>query len=199
MSISVLAYVATFSEHLHFWRNHFCTLQSIYVFKVASSTQPLHFGSSLLFRIAIFLEQLNIRNSYYFSEVIFSKKLLFQSKRSPKLLVEISQFFRSTTFLHQLLAPRTNLSRINIPKEELLFRSRYFHTQSSFSTVTVSTELFKNNFFFGKSQFFIKTKNSTIPAFSRDLLIQNSYILKRAFFPIVVSFSEDFLFHNIHF
>ena len=132
MAMPLPAYVATFSEQLHFWRTHFYTLSTSskqLVLQSNSSTQELLFPSSYFFRAVTFLEQQLFQISHFFPAVtFFQKSIFFRSKLLPS-----SYLLVIGCSLGQLLFWRTNLFRIKISIEELLFCSRYFYAASHFS------------------------------------------------------------------
>ena len=64
MMMSLLAYVATFSEQLHFWR--------IYFFTVSTSSEQLHIKSNQFNIKIIFSKQLFFKSCYFFGTSNFS-------------------------------------------------------------------------------------------------------------------------------
>ena len=120
MSISLLAYAAIFWDSFTF-RKAICShiFSSTSITKVIFSEQ-LFLQSSCLFWGAPFLEQ------SLFPTIIFSEYLLFQSEPSTqKPDLESRKFFSAVTFQNSY-SQKTST-------EELLFRSRFFCTTSTFS------------------------------------------------------------------
>ena len=93
MAISLLAYVATFSGQLYFWRS-----SSSHVFRITISTQQLIFRSRYFFRAAAFFEELLFQYCYLFAAVNFSESNFFRAK-----LLLSSHFLRIEDSLGQLL------------------------------------------------------------------------------------------------
>ena len=129
ITISVLPYVATFSEQFYFWRSYLFTLFQSNYFDTTVTFRSMYF-----FRAAAFL-----RSSLFLEQSLFSKQLSFQSsyfsraKHLPSghfLRIESSSWqllFRTATILAVVLF------KIKISTEELLFPSRYFCTGLTFS------------------------------------------------------------------
>ena len=121
MAIFILAYVAIYSDSFIFGKATSSHFFRIAFFKVS---QELLFLSSFFFRAAAFLEELLFQNSHFFS-AYFSEQLLFQSETSiEKPHPENRKFFSTVTFRNTF--PQTT------PTQELLFRSRFFCTASTF-------------------------------------------------------------------
>ena len=95
MAISLLAYVATFSKQLYFWRNYFFIL-----------LQSNCFDTKVTFSEYLFLQRCYFFGGSFFLRTVtslrqslFLEYLLFQSKTSTKQpLLENRQFFRAGTF-----------------------------------------------------------------------------------------------------
>ena len=134
-AIFPVAYVATFSGQLYFWRNYFFTLlQSNYF-----DTKVFFFGagisSELLFKELPFSEQLLLSNSHFFQNSYFFRAKLLPSShflrlgqvlfRRPTFLVE--KLFRRVTFWKKLI-----FRKINIP-HCLFFLDSYFSIAVTFS------------------------------------------------------------------
>ena len=123
IAISLLAYLATFSGQLYFWRSNFFT-------PFHTSTQLLLFRRRYFFRTAAFSpfsKQLLFRSSYFFGNSFFFRAKFLQN----------SPFLRTGSSLWQLLFELAifseKLFKIKISKEELLFQSSYLCTASTFS------------------------------------------------------------------
>ena len=99
MAISLLAYVATFSGQLYFWRTYFFTL----LWNNYSDTK------------VTFLKQLFLPSRYFFWKAPFSEQSLFHS----------IYCFRIATFSEKLL-PSSNFLRIGISLGKILCRNSYF-------------------------------------------------------------------------
>ena len=123
MAISLLQYVATFSEQFYFWRSYFVTLfQGNYFGTTVTFSEQLLFGEALFSEQSLFSKQLFFQNSYFFrANLLASSHFLRIESSSGQLL------FGTATFL------AGELFRIKISTEELLFPSRYFCTASTFS------------------------------------------------------------------
>ena len=112
MGSALPEYVATFLGQLYFRRSYFFTL--------------LH--SNFFGTTVTFLEQLYVQNSRFLGELLqnnqFSEQMSSQFLRIRSSLRQLS-FGTATFFADQLF-------RIKISIPELLFRSRYFCTASTF-------------------------------------------------------------------
>ena len=96
-SVSLLAYVATFSGQLCFWRSYFFTLfRSNYFDMTVTFSEQLFLQNSCFF--------LPFQNSHFFASVIFSESLLFQSDRVATSLDVLygSYFSEQVLFLEEL-------------------------------------------------------------------------------------------------
>ena len=129
MAISLLQYVATFSEQFYFWRSYFVTL-----------FQGNYFGTTVTFSEQLLLQTSCFSEGLFFSEQsLFSKQLFFQNSYFFRAnLLASSHFLRIESSSWQLLFGAANflvgeLFRIKISTEELLLPSRYFCTASTFS------------------------------------------------------------------
>ena len=129
MMISLLLYVATFSEQFYFWRSYFFTLfQSNYFDTTVTFSEQGFLQSSCFFEELFFQNNHCFRSSYFFQNSYF-----FRANRSASshfLRIESSSgqlLFGTATFLVE------EWFRIKISTAELLFPSRYFCTASTFS------------------------------------------------------------------
>ena len=123
MAISLLAYVAIFSDSFIFGKATSSQFLRVTFFKVS---QELLFRSSSFFRADAFFEELLFQNSHFFPAFFSPEYLLVQSETStqePNL--ENRKFFSAVTFQNSY--PQKTST------EELLFRSRFFCTTSTFS------------------------------------------------------------------
>ena len=115
-------HIAIFSDSFIF--GNFISSQFLRVsfFKVS---QELLFRSSSFFRADAFFEELLFQNSHFFPAFFSPGYLLVQSKTSTqKPNLENKKFFSAVTF-HNSYPQKTST-------EELLFRSRFFCTTSTF-------------------------------------------------------------------
>ena len=122
-----------------FWQLTFGVATSLQFFRVTTLIHQLLFWSSYFFRAATFSEESLSQYGHSFVVIIFSEFLLFQNFYffRVKLLLS-SHFLRKANSLGQLLFGKATSSteelfRIKISTEELLSRSRYFRTGSTFS------------------------------------------------------------------
>ena len=112
-----------FSDSFFFWKSYFFTVFESNFFK---ASQELHFRSSSFFRADVFFEELLFQNIHFFPAIFSPEYLLVQSETStqePNL--ENRKFFSAVTFQNSY--PQKTST------EELLFRSRFFCTTSTFS------------------------------------------------------------------
>ena len=191
MTISLLAYIATFSGHLYFWRNYFFTLlQSNYFdttatfFGGAISSEQLLFLRCSFFRTVTYSmlisQQLFFQNSYFFRAKLLPRNHFLRIRRSLRQFL-----FGTATFLAE------ELFRIKIYTEELLLRSRCF-----FCTHIGKRELFKAIFritYFWRATslerlLFQKTLPSIAATFSVDLLFNNTLFKNKYYFTATLSF-----------
>ena len=123
MAISLLAYVAIFSDSFIFGKATSSQFLRVTFFKVS---EELLFRSSSFFRPDAFFEELLFQNSHFFLAFVFPEYLLVQSETSTqKPNLENRKFFGAVTL--------KNSYPQKISAEELLFRSRFFCTTSTFS------------------------------------------------------------------
>ena len=130
MAIFLLAYVATLSGQLYYWKSYFFTLfQSHYFDTTVTFLEQLFLQGSCFFWGASFSEKPLICSSYFFfqNNYFFRVKLLSSSHFLRMGNSLGSLFFGTATFLAK------DLFTIKISIEELLFRSGYFCTESIFS------------------------------------------------------------------
>ena len=173
MAISLLAYVVTFSGQLYFRRSYL----EVTAFRVTTLTQQLLFLGSHFFRASACFEELLFQNSHFIAAVIFSQQLLFQSETSTEQpLLENRKFFRVVTFRNNYLFGG-GIVWNNVSTEELLFRSRYFCTASTFS----------EELHFGKKLISQKRNIPHYTFFSGELPFQNGYFFKRLAFTVTLS------------
>ena len=167
MAISLLAYVATFSGQLYFWRNYFTLLQSNCFDTKVTISEQLYLQRCYFFEELPFSEQPPLRSSHFFQNSCF-----FRAKLLPRAGTSLEQLlFGTMTFLVE------KLFRIKIFSDQVLFRTRYFLRN------------FSRRVTFWEKPIFWK---SNIP---HCLLFQDSYFFKRL--SIAATFSEELLFHNI--
>ena len=168
MGSALPEYVATFLGQLYFRRSYFFTL--------------LH--SNFFGTTVTFLEQLYVQNSRFLGELLqnnqFSEQMSSQFLRIRSSLRQLS-FGTATFFADQLF-------RIKISIPELLFRSRYFCTASTFL----------EKLHFEKSWFFRKA------IFCFNYFFWRVNFLERLLFQkmlpsIAATASEELLFHKVHF
>ena len=175
MEISLLAYVATFSEQLCFQRSYFFSLLQSSTFGTRAN-----FLEQLFLQSSCFFEELRFQNSPILAAVIFSEQLLFQSKTSMEQpLRENRKFFRAVTFQNRYFFVM-EFFKMKIPTEELLFSNRFCTASTFFRRATIWKKLIfqKRNilhqlpflqksrllFYFFKSDFLmltIETQNCT--------------------------------------
>ena len=98
----------------------------VHTFSVQLVSQKLYFRSSYFFRAVAFFEELHFWNSHFFPTIIFSEYLLFQSEPSTQKPDLESRKFSSAVTFQNSYSQKTST-------EELLFRSRFFCTTSTFS------------------------------------------------------------------
>ena len=167
MTISLLPYVATFSEQCYFWRSYFFTLfqsnyfDTIVIFQGSCFFQELFFQNNHFFRSSYFF-----RNSYFFRVTLLARSHFLRIESSSGQLL-----FGTATFLAE------KLFRIKIPTEELLFPSRYFCTASTFS----------EKLQFGKSNIphyilFLESYLFRAATFLKDTTFYGSSVFRRATF-----------------
>ena len=152
MMMSLLAYVATFSKQLHFWR--------IYFFTVSTSSEQLDIKSNQFDIKITFSKQLFLQSCYFFGTAnfsdlsvllssVFSEQLRFQSEASTQhLTVENRQLFRTATFSENELVQNKNIYiRSTFLKQILLYSIKVFR-KATFSTKLIlqKTYLLKNNY-----------------------------------------------------
>ena len=182
MVISLLAYVATFSGQLYFWRNYFLTLLHSHFFET-----KVTFSEQLFLQRCYFFEEIpSSEQSPLHSSHFFQNSYFFRAKHLPS-----SHFLRTGSSLGQVLFGTLTLLveklfRIQSFSEEVLFQTRYF-------CATFSEELFfGKSYFFGKARiriayfswiatffrvttFFKKNLLSIAATFPKELLFQKSY------------------------
>ena len=127
MVISILAYTATCSGKLYFWRNYYFTLLL---------TQQLLFRISFFFRAGAIFKGLIFQNSHFFAAVTFFRiitrvKFLLKSHfravafgTATFLVVELFKikFYRRATFLKQVLLHSINFFRKVTFWKKLIFK-----------------------------------------------------------------------------
>ena len=140
MMIPLLAYVATFSEQLHFGRICFFTVSTSSEqldLRVIISIQQLPFSNSCVFRAATFLEQQLFHIFHFFSAVNFFFFFLvrFQSETSTEYLtIKNRQLFRTVTFSKDELVQEKDFQRrATFLKQALLCSIKFLRT-ATFST-----------------------------------------------------------------
>ena len=128
MVISLLVYLATFSEELYFCRSHFLTLPQSNCFDTTVTLpEQLFFQSGCFFWGVPFSKEPFPCSSYFFRIPNFSERNFYSSHF---LIIGSSLgqlLFGTVTFLPE------ELLNIKITTEELLCRSRYFCAASAFS------------------------------------------------------------------
>ena len=135
---SLFTYVAIFSDSFIFGKATSSHFFRVTFFKVA---QDSYFWSTSFFRAAAFFGEVLFQNSQFFS-AFFLEQLLFQSKTSTEQPhLENRKFFSAVTF--------RNSYKRKISTVELLFRSRFFCTASTFS----KKQDFRKSYFFRKAIF----------------------------------------------
>ena len=83
MTISLLAYVATFSGQLYFWKNCFFMILHNNCFdRAATFSEQLFLQDCYIFLGASFSEQLPLRNSYFFRIATSSEQDFYQAATS---------------------------------------------------------------------------------------------------------------------
>ena len=123
MAISLLAYVAIFSDSFVFGKATSSQFLRVNFFKVS---QDLLFRSSSFFRADVFFEELLFQNSHFFPGLFSPEDLLVQSETSTqKPILENRKFFSAVNFQNSY--PQMTAT------EELLFQSSFFCTTSTFS------------------------------------------------------------------
>ena len=144
MAISLLAYVATFSGQLYFWRNYFFTL-----------LQSNSFDTTV-----IFSEQLFLQNRY-----VFWGASIFRTVTSLQ-----QSFLQNSNFFRAKLAQSSHFLRIGNSLREALFGTPTFLVEKLFRTKTFQKRyflepgtsaqhqlfwklLFRKKLFFGKALF----------------------------------------------
>ena len=174
MKIPLLAYVATFSEQLHFWRICFFTVSTSSEqldLRVTISIQQLPFSNSCVFRAATFLEQQLFHIFHFFSAVnfffFFSEQVRFQSETSTEYItIKNRQLFRTVTFSKgEVVQKKYFQRRATFLKQALLCSIKFFRT-ATFSTklilqktyllrTTILSEkvLMENRYFFREAAF----------------------------------------------
>ena len=185
MVISLLAYVAIFSDSFIFGKATSSHFFRVTFFKV---TQELLFRSSSFFRTAAFFEDLLFQNCHFFPYFVF---------------IIIFFFFQNSYFCRAKLIPYTERSHLEnrktfgavtfrnsylqkISTENLLFRSRFFCTASTFSKSKIlGKAFFSEKTIFHMSNFFCRGTFLTL--FCKSLP------------SIAATFSEELLFYNIPF
>ena len=122
MAISLLAYVATFSRPLYFWRNCFFILQSNYFYTAVTFSEQLFLQSFYLFNLgAFFFRTTTSSQQLFFQNSYFSREKLLQSNHFLRIGSSLGQvLFGTPTFLAE------KLFRIKTLPEKVLFRTRYF-------------------------------------------------------------------------
>ena len=128
MAISPLAYIATFSGQLYFWKNYFLRRalpQSSHLFRVTTLT-IVNFSQKLFLQKSSFFELLFFQKNHFFIAVIFSEQLLFKSETfAEQLLLENRQFFQDSYF--SILLSVGELVR----KEDTYIRATFFEAVTS--------------------------------------------------------------------
>ena len=129
MTISLLLYVATFSEQFYFWRSCFFTLfQSNYFYTTVTFSKQGFLQSSCFFE-ELFLQNNHVfRSSYFFQNSYFCRAIRLVSSHFLRIESSSGQLlFGTAPFLAE------ELFTIKISTTELLFPSRYFCKESTFS------------------------------------------------------------------
>ena len=188
ITISLLAYLVTLSGELYFRKSCFFRLhQSNYIDTTVTFLEQLFLHSNCLF-----FEKLCFWKSHFLAAVIFSEYLIFRSEVSTKqLILENRKFFRTVLFGTPTILVE-ELCRINISKEELLFRSGCFCAASAFS----EERDFRRNYFFQKRNiphklFFLESHLLRAVTFPKDVTFYNRYLFKKA------TFSQHILFRRV--
>ena len=154
MAISLLAYVATLSGQLYFWRSYFFTLVRCNYFNTAATVlEQLFLQSSCFYERAPFSKQSLLRSSYFFQNSYFFRAKVLPSSHFLKADSSLRQLlFRTATFLTE------ELFRIKIPTEELLF-----------GEVTLAQlQLFQKRYILEKANY-LEKQYSAFPTFSEEL------------------------------
>ena len=201
MAISLLAYVATFSGQFYFRGRFF--------FKLLQSN---HFDTSYFFKAAISSQHLIFLKSFFFRTVTSSQQLLFfqNSCCFRAKLLSGNHHMRIGSSLGQLIFGTATflaeeLFRINISIEELLFRSRYFCTTSTFSE---KLHFGKKPFFYENNipyyPLFLESYFFRVATFSKDVIFHSSYLFRIATFHNILLqksyyFAATLSFPQLHF
>ena len=151
---------------------------SSHFFSVTASTQQLLFRSSCFFRESRFLKSSFFRTVTSWQQLFFQNSYFFRAKLLPSNHLRIGSslgylLFGTATFL------AVELFRIKISTEELLFRSRYLYTASTFS----------EKLHFGKKLIFRKRNIPHYP-------LPENYLLRTAIFSKDVIFYRSYLFRR---
>ena len=102
MAISLLIYVATFSEQFRFWRNDFFTLfQSNYFDTTVTFSEQLFLQSSCFFGELLFQNNHFFRSSCFFRTATFLERIFYRAG-----FFENRKFFRTVTFWNGYLFGR---------------------------------------------------------------------------------------------
>ena len=200
MAISLLVYVVTFSGQLYFWRSY-----SSHFFRVTTSTQQLLFWSSYFFRASDFWRSSIFRTVTSLQQLFFQNSYLLRAKLLPS-----NHQLRTASSLGQLIVGRATflvegLLRIKISTEELLFRSRYFCTTSTFSE---KLHFGKKPFFYENNipyyPLFLESYFFRVATFSKDVIFHSSYLFRIATFHNILLqksyyFAATLSFPQLHF
>ena len=148
MAVTLLAYIAIFSDSFIFGKTTSSHFFRVIFFKV---TQELLFRSSSFFRTAAFFWGAPFSEQSFFLSIFLQNSSFFRAKRLPnnhilKIGNSLVQFRNS--YLQK------------ISTEELLFRSRFFCTTSTFSkkqdfgkSFFFRTAIFRITYFFWRAAF----------------------------------------------
>ena len=168
MTISLLAYIATFSGHLYFWRNYFFTLlQSNYF-----DTTVTFFGGAISSEQLLFLRCSFFRTVTY--SMLISQQLFFQSETSTEQsLFENKTFFKTLSFRDSYLFGRgivqnKDLYRRATSSKQVLLLHTYWKKRTFQNNIP--HYLFLESYLFGATTF---SKNATF---------YSSYLFSRSTF-----------------
>ena len=195
MTMSLLANVVPFSEQSHFPRTYFftvSTLQSSQFFRVTSSTQQLQIPKSYL------LEQQIFQTCHFVAAVIFFRTVTFLEQ----LLIENRQLFRAATFSEdKLVQNKGTYRRATFSRHVLLYSIKFFRTET-FSTKLIlqkryllRTAIFSKKLLFGNNYFFSERQHSATYFFRRDRFTRLHFLSSATLF--IYNLIHFKLVHNI--
>ena len=152
MTISLLAYLATFSRQLYFRRSYFFTF-----FKLLRHNS-YSFGESISSEQLLFFNKLRFRKIHFTTAVIFSECLIFMNETSTEQpLCENRKFFRAVPFQNSYFSGGVIAQNKDIYKRAPLIEARnsaqhqLFQKRYIFEKPTFAGELtFQSGCFFKK-------------------------------------------------